>query len=200
MEGVDAAGEEPGFEIAPTRPLARMLVHATTGRGKWAARRAPYAPSIPERPEERSEPPATPVLELCEVLLRGILTGEGDLRAVQHRLRADVVAWSPAFHVRTRAELVSAVHPVSAGADTVTELSIEPTRVDRLADHVYIEWRMTGRFTNDCFVDDDLLIEPTGRLVETAGILVATFAGDEVTALRCYFDDMAIIEQLLTIT
>jgi hypothetical protein len=62
---------------------------------------------------------------------------------------------------------------------------------------VYVEWRLTGRFANPCFVVDDLLIEPTGQLVETSGVLVTTFVGGRIGAVHCYYDDLALLEQLL---
>ena len=61
-----------------------------------------------------------------------------------------------------------------------------------------IEWGLTARFTNPCFIDDDLLVEPTGRLVETSGVQVATFRGGLLTRVNCYFDDLAIVEQIVT--
>ena len=76
--------------------------------------------------------------------------------------------------------------------------TIEATNIDVADPQVYVEWRLVARFTNPGFVDDNLLIEPTGRLLETAGVLVVTFSGDQVVSAHCYYDDLALLEQLLT--
>ena len=55
-----------------------------------------------------------------------------------------------------------------------------------------VEWRLTGRFTNAGFIEDDLLLEPTGRLVETAGVLVVAFEDDRVVWVHCFYDDLAV--------
>lgn len=44
----------------------------------------------------------------------------------------------------------------------------------------------------------DLLVEPTGRLVETAGVLVSTLADGVIISANCYYDDSALLEQLVT--
>jgi ketosteroid isomerase-like protein len=62
---------------------------------------------------------------------------------------------------------------------------------------VHLEWRLTARFSHPCFVDDDLLVEPTGRLVETAGVMVATIDDGMITAAHCYYDDFALLEQIV---
>ena len=48
----------------------------------------------------------------------------------------------------------------------------------------------TGRFTNPGFIEDDLLLEPTGRLSKTAGVLVVAFQDDRVVWVHCYYDDL----------
>lgn len=45
---------------------------------------------------------------------------------------------------------------------------------------------------------DGALIEPTGQLVEAAGVLVVTFDAAGVATLQLYHDSLAILEQTLT--
>jgi len=72
------------------------------------------------------------------------------------------------------------------------------THADVAAPRVHLEWRLTARFSHPCFVDDDLLVEPTGRLVETAGVMIATIDDGMITAAHCYYDDLALLEQLVS--
>ena len=84
-----------------------------------------------------------------------------------------------------------------ADGGALAEITVDIVNVDIARCHVYVEWKLTGRFTNPCFVDDDLMIEPTGRLVELSGVLVTTIADGRATVTNCHYDDMALLEQLL---
>lgn len=109
----------------------------------------------------------------------------------------DVVVWSPTIFATSREEVMAALRNLADRDDTLTEVQVMVDAVDVAGQRVYLEWRLTGRFTNPCFVDDDLMIEPTGRLVETSGIQVATFRGGRFTNVHCYYDDLSLLEQLV---
>jgi predicted ester cyclase len=51
--------------------------------------------------------------------------------------------------------------------------------------------------TGPLFIDDDVVIEPTGRRLHLSGATVAEFDGDRICAFRSYFDDLALVEQAL---
>ncbi len=184
------------FGTTPGGPLARLMVTALEGRPAdrvW--RRAPYVPpSDPPAPEDIGSVPSTR-LDLCKQLLRCTLTDESfDL--VVDRLRSDIVVWTPVSCSRGRGELLGSAHEF--GSDALTEATVEILNAQSARSRVYMEWRLSGRFSEPCFIDDDLLIEPTGRLVETAGVIVVSFDGDEVASVHCYFDDLGVLEQLVT--
>ena len=42
---------------------------------------------------------------------------------------------------------------------------------------VYLEWHLAGRFDNVGFLDDDVLVEPSGVIVESSGIAIFEFSG-----------------------
>jgi hypothetical protein len=75
---------------------------------------------------------------------------------------------------------------------------LDVTHMSATQARVFVEWRLTARFTSPAFIDNDLLIEPSGRLLETAGVEVVVFAGDHVVAVNCYYDDLALFEQVIT--
>ena len=58
--------------------------------------------------------------------------------------------------------------------------------------------RMAARFNGAYFVDDDLLLEPSGRRVHLSGVLVAQLRDDRIAVAHLYYDDVALLEQMLT--
>jgi hypothetical protein len=139
----------------------------------------------------------------CELLLRALLAGER-AEHLERWLAPDVAVWTPVRYTSTRADLLhdlSDLHLDLDGdgdRDTLTEVTVTVTHADVVASRVHLEWRLTARFSHPCFVDDDLLVEPTGRLVETAGVMIATVDDAMITAAHCYYDDFALLEQLVS--
>lgn len=182
--------------MTPGGSLARLLVTALEGRpSERVWRRAPYVPpSDTPTPGAIGLAPSTR-LDLCQQLLRCTLTDES-FELVEDWLHADIVVWTPVSYSRGRAELLGSLHEF--GSDALTEATVEIVSADMAGSRAFLEWRLAGRFTEPCFIDDDLLVEPTGRLVETAGVLVVSFDGEQVASLHCYFDDLGVLEQLVT--
>jgi hypothetical protein len=195
-----------GLEVAPRRPLALMIVGAFAGRLALPRRiaRTSYAP--PARPT--SAPTITRVdpdpgnLDLaalqaqCVRTLRGMLLGE-ELDDLASDLAPDVVVWSPTLYTTAREPVLHALENETAAGDTITEVAVSITNFDFVAPHAYLEWHLTGRFTNPCFVDDDMLVEPNGRLIETAGVMVLTLINGQAVEVHCYYDDLALLEQMM---
>jgi hypothetical protein len=118
-----------------------------------------------------------------------------------------VAVWTPVRYTSTSADLLHDLRNLDldldldgdgdGDGDTLTEVVVTVTHADVMVPRVHLEWRLTARFTHPCFVDDDLLVEPTGRLVETAGVMIATIVDGMITAANCYYDDFALLEQLV---
>ena len=190
-----------GLEVSPDRPLTRLVVRAITGHDPCGGlRRGPYAPPIvATAPDTGERVDASGVEALSRWILRSLLLGADPVAGLAEEVAPDAVAWSPALFAATREAVLDLLGDVDAGASPLSEVSVVVNHVDVVPPRVYLEWRLEGRFTQPCFVEDDLLVEPTGRLVETAGVLVVTFRDDRVRALHCYYDDLALLEQLLTV-
>jgi predicted ester cyclase len=62
---------------------------------------------------------------------------------------------------------------------------------------VIAEWRLDADHTGPLTVDDELTVEATGRHVHVGGATFAEFRGDKIRAFRSYFDEMALMEQLI---
>ena len=191
---------------SPIRPLARLVVRAAAGGQPARARRhaPPYSP-----PESGRAPPAATLgheqlerVQLAEWVLFGLLAHRLDdtkpVPSAVEAMASDVVVWSPAVCATSRDEAVADLGLGDEDDDALTDVRVEVLATDVVDERVYLEWRLTARFTNACFIDDDLLVEPTGRLVETSGVQVATFRGGMLTRVNCYYDDLALLEQLVT--
>jgi hypothetical protein len=191
-----------GLEVSPARPIARLVVGALSGRTpQRSSRRGPYVPPTvdSEQVHAGAEGTASASLDVahCELLLETLVGGKR-AEDLERWLAPEVVVWTPVRYTSTRADLLHELHDLDLGGDTLTEVSIRVTHADVAPPRVHLEWRLTARFSHPCFVDDDLLVEPTGRLVETAGVMVATIDDGMITAAHCYYDDLALLEQLVS--
>jgi hypothetical protein len=55
------------------------------------------------------------------------------------------------------------------------------------------EWSLTARHTGPVLYDDDILVEPTGRVTRLTGVSVAEFCGRRIRSIRSYFDDRELL-------
>jgi len=191
-----------GLEVSPARPIARLVVGALSGRTpERSSRRSPYVPPVvgSDQPHACAAGATSESVDVvhCELLLRTLLAGE-PVEDLERWLAPELVIWTPVRYTSSRADLLRELHELDLGGDTLTEVVIAVTHADVMSPRVHLEWRLTARFSHPCFVDDDLLVEPTGRLVETAGVMIATIEDGMITAAHCYYDDFALLEQLVS--
>lgn len=104
-----------------------------------------------------------------------------------------VVLWAPALHLRSRLELV---HALVQSDDAIRDVVLTFAGQVATAEIAMVEWMATGRFAGPAFIDDDVLVEPTGAVVHVAGSLSATFRSGRATRICCYFDRLAVVEQM----
>ena len=121
-------------------------------------------------------------------------TVTGDRAAIADLVTADVTGWSPNLFVTSRDELLAAVEQRE---DAFSGIEVRVQALDQIGDKAVAEWHVAVDHTGPLAVDDDLVIEPTGRRLHVSGATVAEFDGDRICAFRSYFDDLALIEQLL---
>lgn len=106
----------------------------------------------------------------------------------------DVAAWSPNMVARSRAELIDAL---LSHDEVLTDVDVVIDGLDVVGDKGIAEWRATATFSFPFLLDEDLLIEPTGARLTLAGVTIAEFRGTKISGLRSYFDDSALLEQML---
>ena len=118
----------------------------------------------------------------------------GDAGAVAELVTDDVSGWSPNLFVSSSEQLRAAM---DVREDTFTNLD---ATVDAsvIGDKAFAEWTVSADHTGPLIIDDDLVVEATGRRVYLAGATFAEFTGDRISAFRHYFDDLALVEQALS--
>jgi len=184
--------------LAPfDRPLALRLL------GDVARPRSVPSPPVPPlgdaiaRGHEPSTNRGSPE-EIAQFLAYVLLTDTSAVRAVVAELEAsvdeDVVVWSPCVSTRSRTELVTTL---LEGDDSLTDVSVSILDTSASGSTVYVEWRLEGHFDNAGFLNDDLLVEPSGATVEATGVLVIVFRHNRATHIRCYYDGLSLLEQVV---
>ena len=121
-------------------------------------------------------------------------TVTGDRAAMADLVTADVTGWSTNLFVTSRDELLAALEQRE---DAFSGIEVRVQALDQIGDKAVAEWHVAVDHNGPLAVDDDLVIEPTGRRLHVSGATVAEFDGDRICAFRSYFDDLALIEQLL---
>lgn len=137
-------------------------------------------------------PPTSVHATALRNLLHAAITGDGD--AIGDVVTDDVSGWSPNLVVNSRGELLDAV---AGRDDAFTGIELDVRALDELGDKAIAEWHVAADHTGPLVIDDDLVIEATGRRLHLSGATVAEFDGDRICAFRSYFDDLALVEQVL---
>ena len=106
----------------------------------------------------------------------------------------DVVGWSPYASVSGLTALaeLSALREIA-----FSNVVISLRGVDEVGNRVYAEWLIEADHTGPLVLDEDVVLEATGRHVRLAGVSVADFRGGKIRSFRTYFDDLSMIEQIV---
>ena len=106
----------------------------------------------------------------------------------------DVVGWSPLISVSGLEGLTElSAHNVTAFSNVV----IMVRGLDEVGNKAIAEWLVEADHTGPLVLDEDAVLEATGRHVQMAGVTVADFRGDRIRSFRTYFDDISLVEQLV---
>ena len=106
----------------------------------------------------------------------------------------DVVGWSPLSTVSGLTALadLSALHEVA-----FSNVVIMFRGLDEVGNKAFAEWVVEADHTGPLVLDEDAVLEATGRHVQMAGVTVADFREGKIRSYRTYFDDISLIEQLV---
>jgi len=123
-------------------------------------------------------------------------SARGDADAARTLVTEDVVGWSPTLRVNSRDEFIAQFAERTAA---LSEVEVTVDRIDASRDRVAAEWHMTAKFTGPLELDE-ITIPPNGHRIELAGATFADLAGERIRSFHHYFDDAALIEQLLALS
>ena len=106
----------------------------------------------------------------------------------------DVVGWSP---LSTVSGLTGLTELSSINVAAFSNVVILFRGLDEVGNKAFAEWVVEADHTGPLVLDEDAVLEATGRHVEMAGVTVADFREGKIRSYRTYFDDISLIEQLV---
>jgi predicted ester cyclase len=121
------------------------------------------------------------------------LVGAGDADPAS-LFTEDVTAWSPVLNTSSLDELREAV---SQRDEALSTVSVVTHGVNSGGSTMMAEWRLEADHTGPLVLSDDLTVEATGRHIHLGGATFAEFKGEKICAIRSYFDEMGLTEQLM---
>src|SRR4051794_10455608 len=117
-----------------------------------------------------------------DVMVRALEAEVGDASADLGALFTDdVVGWSPYASVSGLTALaeLSALREIA-----FSNVVIGLRGVDEVGNRVYAEWLIEADHTGPLVLDDDVVVEATGRHVQLAGVSVADFRDGKIRSYR----------------
>ena len=78
-----------------------------------------------------------------------------------------------------------------------SDVDIKFDSLDIFGSRGLAEFRVAATFSGPFVVDETAVIEPNGKQLVLGIAAVADFDGDKINALRAYFDDASLLEQML---
>jgi hypothetical protein len=126
--------------------------------------------------------------------LEACIRGEVDL--LPELFTADVSGWSPNMLVASLDELIEAV---ADREDALTDVDVEINSLDVFGNKGFVEYRVWAVFSGPFVIDESAAIDPNGRRLLLGAALVAEFTDGKISAFRNYFDEAALLEQMLAV-
>ena len=117
----------------------------------------------------------------------------GDREALQAVLTDDVRAWTPALSTASLSELID---ELDRRDDAFSEIALDVVPLDVGGDYACVEWTVDMTHSGTITLAGERSIDPSGIRVTLHGVTVAEIDGDRICALRQYWDEFAVLEQL----
>jgi len=129
-----------------------------------------------------------------EILVRALQAAvRGDRTMLATLYTDDIKAWTPAQSASSAAELLG---ELDRRDDTFTDIELDVTPLDVAGDYACAEWSVAMTHSGDLALRDTEIVPATGVRVTINGVTIAEFEGDRICALRQYWDELAVYEQL----
>lgn len=106
----------------------------------------------------------------------------------------DVTVWSPNLLAVGLEDLAANLAYREA---SFSDVDIQFDTVDAFGNKGLAEFRVVATFSGPFVIDEEVVIEPNGHRLLLGAAAVADFEGDKIKAVRAYFDDATLLEQML---
>ena len=120
---------------------------------------------------------------------------ESALAELEAAVAEQVDVWTPSGHLSSRLQLMSMLADVD---DAIGEVVVTFTESAGSPRSAFVAWSASGTFIRPASLDDDQILEPDGSVIRVAGVTSVSFdASHRADRIRCYFDRLSLIEQLV---
>jgi hypothetical protein len=106
----------------------------------------------------------------------------------------DVTVWSPNLLAVGLADLAE---NLEFREMAFSDVDIQIDALDVFANKGFAEFRVTATFSGPFVIEKEVTIEPNGHSLLLGAAAVADFEGGKIKALRAYFDDATLLEQMI---
>jgi predicted ester cyclase len=106
----------------------------------------------------------------------------------------DVTVWSPNLLAVGLADLAETL---AFREMAFSDVDIQFDALDVFANKGFAEFRVAATFSGPFVIGKEVAIEPNGQQLLLGAAAIADFYGDKIKALRAYFDDATLLEQML---
>ena len=106
----------------------------------------------------------------------------------------DVTVWSPNLFTVGLADLAE---NLKFRETAFSDVDIQVDALDVFAHKGFAEFRVAATFSGPFIVGKEVVIEPNGQRLLLGAAAIAEFEGGKIKALRAYFDDATLLEQML---
>lgn len=106
----------------------------------------------------------------------------------------DATVWSPNILATGLADLAE---NLALRETAFSDVDVQIDALDVFGDKALAEFHVTAVFSGPFVIDKEVAIEPNGQRLLLGAAAVADFEGGKIKALRAYFDDASLLEQML---
>ena len=107
----------------------------------------------------------------------------------------EVTVWSPNL---LAVGLADVAKNLAYRENAFSDVGIQIDALDVFANKGFAEFRVAATFSGPFMIGKETVIEPRGQRLLLGAAAVAEFEGGKIKALRAYFDDATLLEQMLT--
>ena len=109
-------------------------------------------------------------------------------------LTADATVWTPNMLANGLSDLQASL---AFRESAFSNVDIQFDTLDVFGNRGLAEFRVAGLFSGSFVIDETVVIEPNHRTLLLGAAAVADFENAKIRAVRAYFDDSSLLEQML---